>query len=111
MGLSTLRINPALSAAARRHSNDIGPRGLCQHNGTDGSSPWDRISQAGYTGFGAGEVVGCNYDTPLSIVDGWWNSPGHYAILVDPTINDIGCGWWLNGQGTGWQTCVTGIGN
>ena len=109
LGLGTLRVDTALNAAARRHSYDIGPPALCQHDGTDGSSPWDRIAEAGYGGWGAGEVVGCNYTTPLSIVDGWWGSPGHYAVLTDPAVNDIGCGWWINSQGYGWQTCDTGV--
>jgi uncharacterized protein YkwD len=108
MGLPALRVDATLVNAARRHSSDIGPRGLCQHTGTDGSSPWDRIAQAGYSGSGRGEVVGCNYNTPLAVVTGWWASPGHYAVLTANDINDIGCGWWYTGQGTGWQTCVTG---
>jgi uncharacterized protein YkwD len=108
MGLPALRIDSTLVQAARRHSSDIGPHGLCQHTGTDGSSPWDRIAQAGYSGSGRGEVVGCNYDTPLAVVDGWWGSPGHYGVLTGNDINDIGCGWWYTGHGTGWQTCVTG---
>jgi uncharacterized protein YkwD len=108
MGLSVLRSDPALHRAARRHVNDIGPLSLCQHNGTDGSSPWDRAAQAGYTGFAMGEVVGCNYPTPLSVVDGWWNSPGHYGILTSADARAIGCGWWVNAQGYGWQACITG---
>jgi uncharacterized protein YkwD len=108
LGLVTLRPDPALSRAARRHSYDIGPLGLCQHDGTDGSSPWDRAAQAGYAGFAMGEVVGCGYPTPLSVVDGWWGSSGHHAILVDANARDIGCGWWINTSGYGWQTCLTG---
>lgn len=108
LGLRRLTPNAALGAATRRHSSDIGPRGLCQHNGTDGSSPWDRAAQAGYTGFAMGEVVGCNYPTPQGVVDAWWNSPAHKAILVDPNARDIGCGWWLKPDGYGWQTCLTG---
>jgi uncharacterized protein YkwD len=111
MGLGALRVNLSLTSASRRHSNDIGPHGLCQHNGTDGSSPWDRIAQAGYTGGAMGEVVGCGYTTPLGVVDGWWGSPGHYAILTDPNANDVGCGWWISGTGAGWQTCDTGHSN
>ncbi|HKP51102.1 MAG TPA: S-layer homology domain-containing protein [Chloroflexia bacterium] len=109
MGIGTLRIDPAMNAAARRHSFDIGPQQLCQHTGTDGTTPWDRLAQAGYGGWGAGEVVACNYVTPLDAVDGWWDSPGHYAVLTDPAVNDIGCGWWINSEGYGWQTCDTGI--
>lgn len=108
MGLRTLRVSSALTNAARRHSNDVGPKGLCQHNGTDRSSPWDRIAQAGYTGSAMGEVVGCNYNSPRSVVDGWWNSSGHYSILTKPDATEIGCGWWIGQNGYGWQTCDTG---
>lgn len=108
LGLHALRYDPALHRAARRHVYDIGPQALCQHNGTDGSSPWDRADQAGYTGFAMGEVVGCGYRTPLSVVDGWWGSPGHYAVLTSADASAIGCGWWINGQGAGWQACLTG---
>lgn len=108
MGLPTLRVNEQLTMAARRHSADIGPRRLCQHNGTDGSSPWQRAADAGYKGFASGEVVGCNYSTAQGVVDGWWNSPGHFGILVGVSPNDIGCGWWINSEGYGWQTCVVG---
>lgn len=112
MGLGTLQINPALTIAARRHSDDIGPTGLCQHNGTDGSSPWDRIAQAGYTGSAMGEVVGCGFTTAQGVVDGWWGSPGHYAILTDANANDIGCAWYVNPtNGAGTQTCDTGHGD
>jgi uncharacterized protein YkwD len=112
MGLAPLRVNQQLTSAARRHSNDIGPAGICSHTGTDGSSPWDRIDQAGYAGFGMGEVVGCGYTTPQGVVDGWWASPGHYGILTDPGANDIGCGWYINPtNGAGTQTCDTGDSN
>jgi uncharacterized protein YkwD len=111
MGLGALRVNIPLTNAARRHSADIGPLGLCQHNGTDGTSPWDRIAQAGYQGSAMGEVVGCGYTTPLGVVDGWWGSPGHYDILTDPNANDIGCGWYLSPTLIGTQTCDTGHSN
>ena len=108
MGLPTLRTDISLSRAARRHSADIGPHGLCQHNGTDGSSPWDRIAQAGYGGAGRGEVVACNFNNMEAVVGAWWASPGHYGVLVDATVNDIGCGWWARPDGYGWVTCDTG---
>ena len=58
-----------------------------------------------------GEVVGCGYTTPQGVVDGWWNSPGHYAIATDPNANDIGCGWYIGSNGAGFQTCDTGHSN
>ena len=110
-GLGTLRVSNALVVAARRHSEDLGPKGLCQHDGTDQSSPWDRIAQAGYTGSAKGEVIGCGYKSPKETVDGWWNSPQHYAILISQEANEIGCGWWIGRNGDGWQTCDTGQSN
>jgi uncharacterized protein YkwD len=108
MGLARLSVSLELSAAGRRHSNDIGPAGLCQHEGTDGSSPWDRAAQAGYTGFAMGEVVGCGYPSSAEVVQGWWDSPGHFGVLTGGDAQQIGCGWWLNEYGYGWQTCMTG---
>jgi uncharacterized protein YkwD len=108
MGLQTLRTNSALTTSARRLSLDIGPLGLCQHNGTDGSTPWSRIADAGYTGSATGEVVGCGYPTSQEVVTDWWGSPAHYDILTNATANDIGCGWWINPSGYGWVTCDLG---
>jgi len=108
LGLVALHADPALSRASRRHSYDIGPLALCQHNGTDSSSPWDRAAEAGYTCFAMGEEVGCNFQTPQAVVDGWWASPAHHDILVDPSARDIGCGWLINTGGYGWQICMTG---
>ncbi len=111
LNLPALRVNEQLTMASRRHSADIGPKRICQHDGTDGSTPWNRATDAGYTGFAAGEVVSCNHKTPLGAVDSWWNSPAHYKILVGALAvvpNEIGCGWWINSEGYGWQTCLVG---
>jgi uncharacterized protein YkwD len=108
MGLQPLRTNSSLTTAARRLSFDIGPQGLCQHNGTDGSTPWSRMTDAGYTGNPVGEVVGCGYPSSQEVVNDWWNSPAHYGILTNSTANDIGCGWWINQYGYGWATCDLG---
>jgi uncharacterized protein YkwD len=108
MSLGSLTADPSLTLASRQHSVDIGPAGLCQHDGTDGTSPWDRIAREGYTGAAMGEVVGCGFSTPQGVVDGWWGSPGHLAILTDAGANSIGCGWWVSSTGAGWQTCDTG---
>jgi hypothetical protein len=37
--------NDKLSQACIDHLNDIGPKGLCSHDGTDGSNPTDRIEK------------------------------------------------------------------
>jgi uncharacterized protein YkwD len=109
LGLGMLRVDMALVQAARRQVNDIGPRHECRHNGSDGTDPWTRIADAGYTGEPRGEVVGCGYPTADGVVEGWWQSPGHHDILISPEANEIGCGWWVDKPGApAWQACETG---
>lgn len=108
MGRQLLSADVTLPLAARRHSNDVGPLGLCTHIGSDGSTPSSRVAEAGYPGSYMGEVVACGFRSPQAAVDAWWNSPGHYAVLTDSRPNNIGCGWWLDSQGYGWVTCNTG---
>jgi uncharacterized protein YkwD len=69
-------------------------KGFCGHNGSDGSDPSSRVKAAGYTTFvSLGETVGCQQPNPQALVDAWWASPGHHAILVDPGMKFIGMGW------------------
>jgi uncharacterized protein YkwD len=40
-------MNTDLIKAAKDHVNDIGPKGLTSHTGSDGSSPYERIALHG----------------------------------------------------------------
>lgn len=49
------------------------------------------------------EVIAWNsgYADPLAAaVVAWMASPDHRAILVDPSLNEIGCGWTVSGSRT-----------
>lgn len=102
-GLGGLTANTQLTAAARRHSADISAHNNCGHYGSDGSDPFVRARQAGYTGSVHGETVACRHRTPESAVAGWWSSPPHHAILTNSTIKQIGVGWAGN-----YQTAIVG---
>jgi uncharacterized protein YkwD len=92
---------PALSASrpltlsARDHVNDIGPRGMTGHAGTDGSQPADRISKYGRPKTASGEVITFGSISARSIVvqlivdDG---VPGrdHRKNLFDPDFRAAG---------------------
>lgn len=93
MGLSVLTVSEPLVAAARRHTRDT--TGCSGHVGSDGSTPLKRAREAGYTGNVYGETVGC-YPDPASIVEAWWQSPDHFAILTHERIRVIGVGWRSN---------------
>jgi hypothetical protein len=55
-GLAPLAFNPALETAAQRHSDDMAAKGYVDHTGSDGSSPADRIANAGYAAWPSGRV-------------------------------------------------------
>ena len=104
IGLGTLRMQGNLQQAARGHSEYMKSQGKISHTGANGSTPMDRVEAAKYTGQPAGEVVIYGYPTPVQSVEGWWQSPGHHAILTKPNITEIGIGF----SGT-FGTAVVGL--
>ena len=75
------------------------------HTSLDGSSPWDRIRRAGYPLAGGAENIAAGYPSPQAVMDGWMNSPGHRANLLDPGSREIGLGYYRRGStGPGYVT-------
>jgi hypothetical protein len=87
----------SLEAAAQRHSNDMANNNWFSHYGTDGSSPWDRIREAGYYPMlSGGENIAAGYSTVLSVIEGWLKSPGHCANIMSPYFREIGAAKAVN---------------
>jgi hypothetical protein len=63
------------------------------HTGSDGSSPFERMEDAGYPVSARGETVGAGYATPAAMVQGWMNSSGHRAILLGSAYRHVGVGY------------------
>ena len=57
-GLRPLKLQPALTEAARAHSRDLAKWDRISHFGSDGSNPWDRVKRVGYNAKLAAENVG-----------------------------------------------------
>jgi uncharacterized protein YkwD len=99
-GLATLNLNPQLTQSAQGHSQDMADHNFMGHNGSDGSSPFDRMRRAGYQFSSAGENVAAGYATPESVMDGWMNEApdasghrGHRDNILSPNYHDIGIGY------------------
>ncbi len=99
VGLVPLAVDVRLVAASRRHSQDMADNGVLSHTGSDGSTPRTRMLEAGYP-TPSGETAGAGHYTPAMIVDGWMNSSGHRAILLDPGNRHVGVGYVGNPQAT-----------
>jgi uncharacterized protein YkwD len=82
--------NTLLEQAAQRHSNDMAARNFFSHTGSDGSSPSQRVTAAGYVWGAMGENIAAGYSSVQSVVDGWLKSPGHCANIMNSRHKDIG---------------------
>ncbi|MER5184885.1 CAP domain-containing protein [Streptomyces sp. NPDC002896] len=91
-GCSPLTLNATLTKAAQAHSEDMASHQNMSHTGSDGSSPGDRITSAGYTWSTYGENVAYGYSTPEQVMAGWMSSPGHKANILNCSFKEIGVG-------------------
>ena len=104
-GLPTLTVSDTLTAAAKWMSADMGARNYFAHTSLDGRSPTQRMFDAGYPAFGTwtGEDLAAGYTTTADVLNGWINSPAHYAVLVNPQYHAIGVGHgYTTGSTYGW---------
>jgi len=81
-GLRPLKLQPALTEAARAHSQDLAKWDRISHFGSDGSNPWDRVKRTGYSAKLAAENVGTGQATFEEVMKGWRASPGHNKNLL-----------------------------
>ena len=89
--LAPLATNGQLRQAANRQATDLGNTGRCGHDGSDGSTPYDRMRDAGYTS-PYGEIVACGQTSPAAAVAAWMNSDGHRAIILCTSCTEFGAG-------------------
>jgi Cysteine-rich secretory protein family len=104
-GLSTLAVSDTLTAAAKWMSVDMSSRNYFAHTSLDGRSPTQRMADSGYPAFGTwtGEDLAAGYTSTAEVLNGWINSPAHYAVLVNPRYQAIGVGRnYAAGSTYGW---------
>ncbi len=107
-GVPPLRWNRQLTHAARWYSWDSTenrPAGFCGHQDTQGNWPDYRARAFGYLGAAGAENAFCGFVTPQDAINGWMDSPGHRANLLDPNSREIGLGYYRrSSDGRGYVT-------
>ncbi|MER7577999.1 CAP domain-containing protein [Streptomyces sp. NPDC126514] len=106
-GCGPLTSNAQLASAALNHSSDMAQRGFFDHVSPDGTDPGDRITAAGYKWSTYGENIARGQQTAAEVMDGWMNSPGHRANILNCSFKEIGIGkhdgadgpWWTQAFG------------
>lgn len=107
-GLPELAWQNQLAGAAREHSLDMACNNIFSHTGSDGSSPFDRIIQQGYSYSYAGENIYAGSSSAQAAFDAWMASPAHHDIMLSPTYTQIGIGYAYDAGSTygGYFTAV-----
>lgn len=85
--------NPALGDAALAHSRDMAMGRYFSHRGKDGSQAADRALRAGYTWRRVGENIAFGQRSPREAVEGWLDSPGHCANIMNRDYTEMGAAY------------------
>ncbi|MBR4770957.1 MAG: LysM peptidoglycan-binding domain-containing protein [Clostridia bacterium] len=97
-GLGKLEENWELSRVARFKSKDMREKRYFSHTSPTYGSPFEMMRAFGLAYRTAGENIAMGYPTPRSVVDGWMNSEGHRANILNPSFTVIGVGYVEQGH-------------
>ncbi|MFF3036134.1 CAP domain-containing protein [Streptomyces rubiginosohelvolus] len=105
-GCSPLTTSAPLTSLAQNFSEDMAARGFFDHTDPDGDTPWDRAAQAGVQGLAAENIARGQADAQ-AVMEGWMNSEGHRANILNCDYKTIGIGvhegsggpWWVQNFG------------
>lgn len=101
-GAAPLTLNPQLTAAAQAFAEAMATQGFFDHTAPDGSTPGDRIIATGYDPYTWGENIAYGYKTADAVMQGWMNSSGHRANILNGSFKEIGIGYALSGSTAYW---------
>ena len=97
-GLKALTEDWELSRVARYKSQDMHDLRYFSHTSPTYGSPFDMIKAFGIRYRTAGENIAMGYRTPAAVVQGWMNSPGHRANILNASYTKIGVGYVASGN-------------
>ena len=98
-GLAPYGFSSLLTAAAQRHADDLAAHQIWSHTGSDGSTPKQRIAEAGYAAWtwNNGELIaGENFWTGYGTIDDamtfFMDDPPHRNNILGTAYREIGIG-------------------
>lgn len=100
-GLSPVTLNNQLTNAAQAHTENMAFQDFVSHTGADGSSVAQRVTATGYGWSVVAENIAAGHQTAAEVVQGWINSDGHRANLLNPNVTEVGIGYYFLANDTG----------
>ena len=101
-GLSPVTADTSIQAAAQVRAKEI--EKSFSHTRPDGSSFSTALTQQGVIYRGSGENIAWGQKTPEQVMNGWMNSDGHRANILNKNFTKIGVGYHQNASGTNYWT-------
>jgi hypothetical protein len=89
-GLSSLRVDPRLVAAAHAKAQNIFELQYWSHYGPNGESPWQFIIGSGYSYVYAGENLAKGFSSSEAVHSAWMASETHRTNIMGAQYEDIG---------------------
>ena len=97
-GLKPLTYDWELGRVARYKSQDMKDNNYFAHNSPVYGTPFQMIRNFGISFRSAGENIARGYATPQAVVNGWMNSSGHRANILNANYTKIGVGYVADGR-------------
>ncbi len=85
-----LQHSVVLEQAALAHAQDMAARSVLSHTGSDGSTPAERATRAGYAWRIVAENIAAGPTTPEEVVEDWLSSPRHCSNIMNARFADMG---------------------
>lgn len=98
-GLAPLSVNRSLAKVAEVKASDMRDNNYFTHTSPTYGSPFDMIKQFGISYRAAGENIAKGQKTPETVMDGWMNSEGHRANILNDNYTEIGVGYVTDSNG------------
>ena len=97
-GLKALTYDWELARVARYKSQDMKDNKYFSHTSPVYGSPFQMIKNFGISFRSAAENIAKGYSTPQAVVNGWMNSSGHRANILNAGYTKIGVGYVAGGN-------------
>lgn len=97
-GLNALTYDWELSRVARYKSQDMKDNRYFSHTSPVYGTPFEMIKNFGISYRSAGENIAKGYASAQSVVNGWMNSSGHRANILNANYTRIGVGYVADGH-------------
>ena len=97
-GLQPVSLDAELCRFARVKSQDMHDNHYFDHNSPTYGTPFQMMKAFGLSYRTAGENIARGYATPQAVVNGWMNSSGHRANILNASYTQIGVGYVAKGN-------------